>query len=255
MRSKTFPAAPPSISDNPQREYRSSLCAFHSIALTAATAATDAITSSVVRHSEVESLKIPKATPRFCERTMSKNPGITLCVSKKESRDSMIRFVSRSSTNTAAAVPNAFRRRSAIQILFDRLNAPRADRRESGVRSDVGRVFPTAFALLPGGALDLHSDIRSRRARFERDLRYDEQPRQLARVFLEQRVKVAVGRQAHARLQRRPDQLFIARDLETLQDVAPQFHQTVPVGGPFPRVLSKPGSEFGRLGEVGHVDA
>src|SRR5947208_4824016 len=177
MRSKTFPAAPPSISDNPQSEYRSSLCAFHSIALTAATAAIEAITSSVVRHSEVESLKMPKATPRFCERTMSKKPGITLCVSKKESCDSMIHFVSRSSTNTAAAVPNAFRRRSAIQNLFDSVGAPGAYSRETSVRSDVGGVLPTALALLPGGALDLHSDLRARRARLERDLGDDEQPR------------------------------------------------------------------------------
>src|SRR6476661_3473685 len=118
-----------------------------------ATASIEAITSSVVRHSEVESLKIPKATPRFCERTMSKNPGMTLCWSKKESRDSMIHFVSRSSTNTAAAAPNALRRRSAIQNLFDRLDAPAADGRESGVGSDVGSVFPAAFALLPDGAL------------------------------------------------------------------------------------------------------
>src|SRR5436305_8789241 len=105
------------------------------MALTAATAATEAITSSVVRHSEVESLKMPNATPRFCERTISKKPGITLRVSKNERRDSMIHLVRRSSTKTAAAVPNAFRRRSAIQDLFDRIGASGADGRESGVRS------------------------------------------------------------------------------------------------------------------------
>ena len=84
MRSKTLPAAPPRISARPQNDERSSRSGRQSIALTNATAASDSTINSVVRHSLDESLKMPKATPRFSECTMAKKPGITRSVSIAE---------------------------------------------------------------------------------------------------------------------------------------------------------------------------
>ncbi len=71
----------------------------------------DATTSSVVRHSEVESLKMPNATPRFSELTISKKPGITLYVALDETRDSISHLVS--------AVQREYRDRRAVSLPSD----------------------------------------------------------------------------------------------------------------------------------------
>jgi hypothetical protein len=75
------------------------------MAVTKTTAAADSTSSSVVRHSLVESFMMPNAIPRFSERTMLNNPGITRTVSIEETLLSTIHLLRRSSANTAAAIP------------------------------------------------------------------------------------------------------------------------------------------------------
>ena len=69
------------------------------------TAAAEATINSVVRHSVVESFKMPNATPRFSECTMLKNPGITRTVSIAETLLSTTHLLRRSRANTPAAIP------------------------------------------------------------------------------------------------------------------------------------------------------
>src|ERR1035441_7307029 len=147
------------ISVRPQKEKRSRRCPFHSMAATNTTAAADSTLNSVVGQSLVESLRMPNAMPRFSERTMLNNPGITGTVSVAETLLSTIHLLRRSSASTTAAVPYAFTRGSTMENLADRAGARQADGRETGVAADIRGVLPTALAFVSRRALDRHAQL------------------------------------------------------------------------------------------------
>src|ERR1035438_9529987 len=122
------------------------------------TAAADSTVNSVVGQSLVESFRMPNAIPRFSERTMLNNPGITGNVSMAETLLSTIHLLRRSSASTSAAVPYAFTRESTMENLADGSGARRADGREPRVAADVRCVLPAALAFVARRALDCHAD-------------------------------------------------------------------------------------------------
>ena len=71
-----------------------------------------------------------------------------------------------------------------------------------------------------------------------------------AAVFLEQRERSPFAVQAHARLERRADQLLIARRFQALEHLIPHWHEPVPVGGPFPLRLRDARGQFLGLRET-----
>src|SRR5215472_3782332 len=179
-RSNKFPAAPPRTRAKAQERRLSRWRERQSITLTQTTAAMESATRRMVRNWKSESLKTPKATPRFSEWTMSKRPGMTLISSEKETLRSTISFVARSKAKTPAAKANDLARVSAgmgnlgrgrdnlgrgacmrskgrvhairgllrpTEHLFHRAGAGGADSGEARVRTHVVRVFPAAFAL------------------------------------------------------------------------------------------------------------
>src|ERR1035441_158348 len=89
------------------------------MAATNTTAATDRTINSVVGQSLVESFRMPNAMPRFSERTILNNPGITGTVSMDETLLSTIHLLRRSSASTPAAVPYAFTRGSTMEDLVN----------------------------------------------------------------------------------------------------------------------------------------
>src|ERR1035438_1867807 len=161
------------------------------MAATNTTAAADSTINSVVGQSLVESFRMPNAIPRFSERTMLNNPGITGTVSMAETLLSTIHLLTRSSASTSAAVPYAFTRESTMENLADGAGARQADGRETRVVADVQSVLPAALAFDSRRALDRHADhhadchvkpFRFRPLHFH--LRHDEQRGQLCRVLL-----------------------------------------------------------------------
>src|SRR5215831_13296060 len=102
-RSNKLPAAPPRTRAKAQERRFSKWRERHSMMLTQTTAAIESATRRIVRNWESESLKTPKATPRFSEWTMSKRPGMTLMSSEKETLRSTISLVARSKAKTPAA--------------------------------------------------------------------------------------------------------------------------------------------------------
>src|ERR1035441_2146898 len=228
------------------------------MAATNTTAAADSTINSVVGQSLVESFRMPNAIPRFSERTMLNNPGITGTVSMAETLLSTIHLLTRSSASTSAAVPYAFTRESTMQNLVDGCRAGQADGWETRVAADIQRVLPAALALASRRALDRHANRHAELVAvrpFQFHLRHDEQRGQLCRVLLQQRVQVAVRPESHARFQRRPDQFLVARRIQMLQYDIPHLHETVPVGGAFPGRLVEPGRKLGGLREERQVDA
>src|ERR1019366_1599825 len=197
---------------------------------------------------------MPNAIPRFSERTMLNSPGITRTVSIAETLLSTIHLLRRSSASTPAALPYAFTRASAMDDLVDRRGARQADGRETRVAAHIRRILPAALAFLSRRALYFYAQVVPFRP-LHRHLRHDEQSRQLRRVLLQQGVSFAIRREAHARLQRRPDQLFVARRIQLLEYDIPYLHQTVPVGGAFSRGIVQPESEFGGFREICQMDA
>src|SRR5689334_11775788 len=157
-----------------------------------------------------------------------------------DTRDSIISLLMRSSAKTAAAAPYALRRTSTIQTLFDGLRACGADRREAAIRADVVGVLPAALALLAAGTFDGDAEI-ARGGVVQFHLRNDEEPGKLAGILFEEREEVAVRGEADAGLERRADELLIARGLQAPEHIAPHFHQTVPIRSAFPRGIVQPG--------------
>src|SRR5690242_11582027 len=103
---------------------------------------------------------------------MSKKPGITLCVSINETWVSMIHLLKRSRANTAAAIPRALTRGSAMTFVIQhRLRAGCANRWDCAVGADVGRVLPAALALAAHGALHFHRHFAGRIGLVQRHLR------------------------------------------------------------------------------------
>src|ERR1039458_7802634 len=253
-RSNTLPAAPPKISASPHRDSRSRRCAFHSIAATKNTAASDSATNITVRHSLVESLSIPKATPRFSECTISKKPGMMRCVSIAPTLRSMNHLLTRSSANTTAAVRYAFPRNLGMQNLADRARAGPADGYELSVGTHIVSVLPAALALIARCAFHYDAEFARLRA-LHRHLRNDEQPRQLRRILREQRVKIAARRQPQMRFQRGADQLLIARRIQALQTGVAHRHQFVPMSRFRPRPRAQSRRQIFAHGEQRHVYA
>src|ERR1017187_7624306 len=197
---------------------------------------------------------MPNAIPRFSESTMLNSPGITRTVSIAETLLSTIHLLRRSSASTPTAIPYAFTRPSAMDNLVDRRRARQADGRETCVAAHIGRILPAALAFLSRRALYFYAQVVPFRP-LHRHLRNDEQRRQLRRVLLQQRVQFAIRPQPHARFQRRSDQLFVARRIQVLEHDIPYLHQTVPVGGAFPRGIVQPESQFGGFREICQMDA
>src|ERR1035441_9094366 len=156
------------ISVRPQKAKRSRRCPFHSMAATNTTAAADSTINSVVGQSLVESFRMPNAIPRFSERTMLNNPGITGTVSMAETLLSTIHLLTRSSASTSAAVPYAFTRESTMENLADGAGARQTDRRETRVAADIQRVLPAALAFDSRRALDRHADRHAQLVAFRR---------------------------------------------------------------------------------------
>src|ERR1035438_1912401 len=117
------------------------------MAATNTTAAADRTINSVVGQSLVESFRMPNAMPRFSERTILNNPGITGTVSMDETLLSTIHLLRRSSASTTAAVPYAFTRGSTMNDLVNGAGARQADSGETGVAADIRGVLPTALAF------------------------------------------------------------------------------------------------------------
>src|ERR1039457_4173210 len=104
-----------------------------------------------------------------------------------------------------------------MQHLFHGGGAGRANRGESRVGAGIGGVLPATLALDAVGALDLDGDFVSggqAGGLSYLHLRDDEQRGQLLGVFLQQRIEVAVGREAYPSLKWRPYKLLAARLLE-----------------------------------------
>src|ERR1022692_4421682 len=112
------------------------------MAATNTTAAADSTINNVMGQSLVESFRMPNAIPRFSERTMLNNPGITGTVSMAETLLSTIHLLRRSSASTSAAGPYAFTRESTMENLADRAGARPADGRETGVAADIRGDLP-----------------------------------------------------------------------------------------------------------------
>src|ERR1022692_2134546 len=177
------------------------------MAATNTTAAADSTINNVVGQSLVESFRMPNAIPRFSERTMLNNPGITGTVSMAETLLSTIHLLRRSSASTSAAVPYAFTRESTMENLADGAGARQAGRRETRVAANVQRVLPASLALDSRRALHFHADRHAELVAFRRlqfHLRHDQQGGKLCGVLLQQRVQVAERPEPHARFQRRP---------------------------------------------------
>ena len=114
-----------------------------------------------VRQAECESLNRPNATPRFCECTISKKPGITgVHVERGDVRlDDPL----------GEAVEREHRRRPArrlsggVSAIAASLSPRPAQAAQMvgncGVRADIGGVLPAALALGAVGALHLHRSI------------------------------------------------------------------------------------------------
>src|ERR1035438_8340060 len=111
------------------------------------TAAADSRVNSVVGQSLVESFRMPNAIPRFSERTMLNNPGITGNVSMAETLLSTIHLLRRSSASTSAAVPYAFTRESTMENLADGSGARQADGGETGGAAGIRCVLQEGAAL------------------------------------------------------------------------------------------------------------
>src|ERR1019366_1644341 len=166
---------------------------------------------------------MPNAIPRFSECTMLNSPGITRTVSSAETLLSTSHLLRRSSANTPAAMPYAFKRILPTVILpmvilpmenlADRRGAPQADGRETRVGSDIRRVLPAALAFVSRRPIHFNAKVVPVRP-IHFHLRHDEQRGQLRRVLLQQRVPFAIGGQPHARFQGRPDQFLVARRIQ-----------------------------------------
>src|ERR1035437_9750324 len=152
------------------------------MAATNTTAAADSTINSVVGQSLVESFRMPNAIPRFSERTMLNNPGITGTVSMAETLLSTIHLLRRSSASTTAAVPYAFTRWSTMENLVDGRGARHAAGGKAGVAADIRRVLPGALAFPPRRALHFHVQIVPFRPH-QFVLRDDEQRGQLCRIL------------------------------------------------------------------------
>src|ERR1039457_2976750 len=141
------------------------------MAATNTTAAADSTINSVVGQSLVESFRMPNAMPRFSERTMLNNPGITGTVSMDETLLSTIHLLRRSSASTSVAVPYALTRGSTMNDLVNGVGARQADGGETGVAAHVQRVLPAALAFVASRALHFHAEFVAFRA-FQYHLRH-----------------------------------------------------------------------------------
>src|ERR1035438_3744562 len=153
--------APPKIRASPVEEGVSRRSIRQSIPASRSTATMDTPTSRGVREREEFSAKMPKATPGFCERTILKNPGITVFESYDPNWVSTSHLVHRSSENTPRATRKATIRRTLSGIVLNvphRGGAGRADGGELGRGADVFGVLIAALAFGPARAVNSNFD-------------------------------------------------------------------------------------------------
>ena len=181
---------------------------------------------------------------------MSKKPGITCAVSKNGDPrldDPLGEAVERE--NGAGQSRSAFRRRSAIQNLVDRARRTLPQMVGKAASDPTSVVyFQQRSHFCPAARSTFTATSRLPRPGSSATCDTMNSPGSSPRILLEQRIEIAVGGQADARLERRADELLVARGLQALQTSCLTSMRRSQLAGAFPRArrrcpaVSSPGS-------------